>query len=168
LPVAAELLTTSVGRSSTSWPPLGDRGVGAASVAGGVTTAARCVTVIEEPAIVSVLVRSAPVLTATVNAAVPLPVPLPVVNVMNDALLVAVQLQLLPAVTVIGAEPVPPSGPNVVVGCTTLNAHDGVVVGDSFLLHADANNDAAIAMTDNRKKCRSHTMPTPPVTMEDT
>ena len=50
-------------------------------VAGGVTTAARCVMVIEDPATVSVLVRSAPVLTATVNVAVPLPVPLPVAKV---------------------------------------------------------------------------------------
>ena len=85
-------------------------------MAGGVTTAARCVMVTDVPAIVSVLVRSAPVLTATVNAAVPLPVPLPVVNVMNAALLVAVHVQPVPAVTVMEAEPVPPSGPNVVVG----------------------------------------------------
>jgi hypothetical protein len=86
-------------------------------------------------------------LTATVKAAVPLPVPLPVVNVMNDALLVAVQLQLVPALTVIGAEPVPPSGPNVVVGCTTLNEHVGavVVVVESFFEHAAANSEATSA-----------------------
>jgi hypothetical protein len=107
-------------------------------------------------------------LAATVNAAVPLPVPLPVVNVMNDALLVAVQLQLVPALTVIGAEPVPPSGPNVVVGCTTLNEHVGVGVGDSFLLHADASNDAATAKVHSRDKRRSNTMRDPPPTMEDT
>jgi hypothetical protein len=95
------------------------------------------------PAIVSVLVRSAPVLTATVNAAVPLPVTLaPEVNVTNAALLVAVHVQPVPAVTVTAADPVPPSGPNVAVGCTTLNEHDGDVVEpdvESFLLHEAAN-----------------------------
>src|SRR5213594_2574136 len=144
LPVAAALLTTRVGRSSTSCPPLGDLGVGAASVAGGVTTAARCVMVKDAPAIVRVLARSAPVLTATVKAAVPLPVPLPVVKVMKEALLVAVQVQPLPAVTAIVAEPVPPSGPNVVVGWTTVNEHDGAVMAaESFLLH-DAANSATV------------------------
>src|SRR5262245_27506699 len=118
--------------------------------------------VIEELAIVSVLVRSAPVLTATVNAAVPLPVPLPVVNVTNVALLVAVQLHPVPAVTVMGAEPVPPSGPNVVVGWTTLNEHEGVVVvAASFLLQADAISEAATARPDARKKHRSRNMHAP-------
>src|SRR5580765_3173961 len=124
--------------------------------------------VIEDPAIVSVLVRSAPVLTATVNAAVPLPVPLPVVNVMNDALLVAVQLQLVPAVTVIGAEPVPPSGPKLVVGCTTLNEQVGaVVVAVSFLLHADAISEMARVRTSGSEKRRSKSMRAPPI-VEDT
>jgi hypothetical protein len=123
--------------------------------------------VIEEPAIVSVLVRSAPVLTATVNTAVPLPVPLPIVKVMNDALLVAVQLQLVPALKVIGAEPVPPSGPNVVVGCITLNEHEGVVVvAVSFLLHADAISEAVRVRTSGREKRRSKSMPAPPTIVD--
>jgi hypothetical protein len=106
-----------VGRSSTSWPRLGDTGVGADSVGGGAATAARCVIVTVLPAIVSVLVRSAPVLVATVKLAVPLPVlDAPDVKVMKLALLVAVQAQFDPAVTVTAAEPVPPSGPNNVVG----------------------------------------------------
>src|SRR5436189_4288166 len=125
--------------------------------------------VIEEPAIVSVLVRSAPVLTATVNAAVPLPVPLPVVKATNAALLVAVQLQPVPAVTVMGAEPVPPSGPKMVVGCTTLNEHEGaVVVVLSFLLQADANSETPSVRTSGREKRRSKTMAAPPSTVEDT
>jgi hypothetical protein len=99
--------------------------------------------VIEDPATVSVLVRSAPVLTATVNVAVPLPVPLPVAKVTNAALLAAVHVQAVPAVTVMGTDPVPPSGPKVVVGCTTLNAQEGAVVtAASFLLQA-AENSAA-------------------------
>src|SRR5262245_10061686 len=122
--------------------------------------------VIDVPATVSVLVRSAPVLTATVNAAVPLPVPLPVVNVTNAALLVAVQLHLLPAVTVMGAEPVPPSGPKAVVGCTTLNAHEGAVVAVSFLLHADAISEALTARPSAREKHRI--MRAPPSTVERT
>src|SRR5262245_45161720 len=125
--------------------------------------------VIEEPAIVSVLVRSAPVLTATVNAAVPLPVPLPVVNVTNAALLLAVQLHPVPAVTVMGAEPVPPSGPNVVVGCTTLNEHEGVVVvAVSFVLQADAISEAATVRPSAREKHRSRKMHAPPSVVERT
>src|SRR5215470_5508495 len=115
---------------------------------------------IEDPATVSVAVRSAPVLTATVNAAVPLPVPLPVVNVTKAALLVAVQLQLVPAVTVTGAVPVPPSGPNVVVGCTTLNEHEGAVAV-SFLVHADATSVAATTRRSAREEHRSRIMQLP-------
>src|SRR5258705_13285592 len=101
LPVETALFTTSVGRSSTSWPRLGDTGVGAASVGAGVAAAARWVIVTEVPAIVSVLVRSAPVLAAPVKLAVPLPLPVaPDVNVMNAALVVAVHVQPVPAVTV--------------------------------------------------------------------
>jgi hypothetical protein len=44
-----------------------------------------------------------------------------------------------------GTDPVPPSGPKVVVGWTTLNAHVGPVVTAvvSFLLH-DAANSATV------------------------
>ena len=114
--------------------------------------AARCVTVTDEPAIVSVLVRSAPVLIATVNAAVPLPVPLPVVKVTNAALLVAVQVHAVPAVTVMGTDPVPPSGPKVVVGWTTLKAHvDPVVTAAvSFLLHDVANSATVMPRATSR------------------
>src|SRR5262245_54349826 len=114
----------------------------------------------EEPAIVSVVLRSAPVLMATVNAAVPLPVLLPVVSVTNVALLVAVQLHPVPAVTVMEAEPVPPSGPNVVVGCTTLNEHEGVVAV-SFLVHADATSVAATTRRSAREEHRSRIMQLP-------
>src|SRR6266852_177585 len=68
LPVLAALDTTSVGLDDVIvCPPDGDCAVGAASVAGGVTTA-RCVTVMVAPATVIVPVRSAVVaFAATVN-----------------------------------------------------------------------------------------------------
>ena len=98
----------------------------------------------------------------------PLPVA-PALTVIQVALLVAVHAQPVPALTVIAEEPEPPSGPKVVVGCTTLNAHEGPVVGAvSFLLHAAAKNDAAIAMIHSRDKRRSNTMRDPPPTVEDT
>src|SRR5262245_19473431 len=100
---------------------------------------------------VSVLIRSPPVLTATVNAAVPLPVPLPVVKVMNAALLVAVHVQPVPELTVMEDEPVPPSGPKLVVGWTTLNEHDGAVVTVvSFLLHDAAHSARVIPRVTRR------------------
>jgi hypothetical protein len=81
-----------------------------------------------------------------VKLAVPLPVPVPPdVKVMKAALLVAVHAQFVPAVTVIVAEPVPPSGPNVVVGWTTLKAHVGAVVVVLFLLQPAATSAKASA-----------------------
>src|SRR6266581_3794738 len=110
-PLARALSTTSVGRRTvTSVPPIGDRGTGAPRVTGATAGAARCVSVTAVPATASAPVRSAPVFAATENCTEPFADPLdPWLIVMNAALLVAVQEQPLPAVTVI--VPVPPSGP---------------------------------------------------------
>ena len=67
-------------------------------------------TVNECPAIVSVPVRAAPVLAATLYATVPLPVPAaPLVTVIQLSFAVAVHEQVLPAVT--ATLPVPPAAP---------------------------------------------------------
>lgn len=68
----------------------------------GVVLAAGCVTVNVRPAIVAVPERWAlPVLAATVMLTLPLPAPLePALTVSHEALLVAVQVQELAAVTV--------------------------------------------------------------------
>jgi hypothetical protein len=60
---------------------------------------AACVTLTVWPAMVSVPVRDPPVLAATLNAAVPLPVPPPVVTVIQLVLVVAVQEQPAAVVT---------------------------------------------------------------------
>ena len=87
----------------------GDGGVGDGGV-GGLLLAA-CVTVNGRPAIVSVPVRAAPVLEATLNATEPLPVPVaPDVTVIHEALLLAVHWQVLAAETVTGV-PAPPAVP---------------------------------------------------------
>jgi hypothetical protein len=96
-------------------------------------------------------------------------VPLPVAKVTKAALLAAVHVQPVPAVTVIGTDPVPPSGPKVVVGCTTLNAHEGAVVAvASFLLHDAANSDAARVSTSGREERRSKIMRAPSKAVENT
>jgi hypothetical protein len=90
------------------------------------------------PAIVSVAVRAAPVLVATVKVTVPLP-DAPADTVTNVALLVADQVQPLPAV--IGTDPVPPAAPNVdALIAPTVTVHDGVVgvVGVLLFEHPDA------------------------------
>ena len=70
------------------------------------------------PPMVSVALRPAPVLAATENATVPLPVPLaPDVIVIHGALLVAVHAHPLVAVTV--TEPVPPP--------TAMSADEGAI-----------------------------------------
>ena len=62
---------------------------------------AACVTVTVWPATVTVPVREAPLLSATLNPAVPLPVTLlPDVSVIQLALLAAVHAHVLPVVTV--------------------------------------------------------------------
>ena len=67
-----------------------------------------CVTVNARPAIVRLVVRTAPVLALTVNATEPFPVPLdPAVTVTHDALLTAVQGQ--PCSVETATEPVPPA-----------------------------------------------------------
>jgi hypothetical protein len=61
---------------------------------------ARCVTVKVRVAIVAVPVRSAPVFAARVRRTCPFPVPVaPEATVIHDALLVAVQVQPAPAIT---------------------------------------------------------------------
>jgi len=89
------------------------------------------------PATVSVAVRAAPVLAATVKLTVPLPLPdEPAEKVTNVALLVAVQVQPLPAV--IGIDPVPPAAPNVeLVIAPAVTVQVGVVGGvvESLLEH---------------------------------
>ena len=75
---------------------------------GGGAAAAACVTVNVWPAIVRVPERASPGLTATLNATGPSPLPLePEVMVTHDALLPAVQAQLVPAETT--TVPVPPA-----------------------------------------------------------
>src|SRR3954468_21190573 len=116
LPLATALLTTSDGRPGViNAPPIGDCSVGAARVAPGVgALMPRCVIAIAVPATVRVAVRSAPVLAATVNWTVPLPLPVaPAVMLRNAALLVAVHAQPDPPVT--ATDPVPPSAANAVV-----------------------------------------------------
>ena len=90
------------------------------------------------PAMVSVAGRSAPVLTATLNATVPLPVPVaPDVKVTNAALLVAVQVHVV-ADAVTAAVPVPPSGGNVdKLGAPTVNVQVVLGVVGVVLLQAD-------------------------------
>jgi len=69
-----------------------------------------CDTVTVCPATVSVPIRDPPVLAAHVNATVPGPEPLPPeVTVIQDALLVAVQLQAAAVVTVAESLPPPPA-----------------------------------------------------------
>jgi hypothetical protein len=102
------------------------------------------------PAMVSVAVRAAPVLAATVKLAVPPPLPdAPADIVTNVALLVAVHAQPLPAV--IGTDPVPPAAPNVdalIAPAVTVHAVVGAV-GVSSLEHADA---ARSRSTDERSQ----------------
>jgi hypothetical protein len=143
-PVEVALFTTSVGRpGSTVCPPIGDFALGALSV-GAAAAAAVWEIVMDVPAIVSVAVRAAPVLAATVNCAVPLPLPLaPCVIVTNAALLVLVHAQPEAAVTV--AVPVPPSAPKLVAGCATLYEQvvpDGAVVVELLLPQAAAKTAA--------------------------
>ena len=75
-----------------------------------------CVTVKICPAMVTVPVRAVPELAAMLSVTVPLPVPLlPLVMVIHGALLVAVQPQAAPVVTLTLAGP-PPAGALKLVG----------------------------------------------------
>jgi hypothetical protein len=79
----------------------------------------------------------------------------PVAKVTKAALLAAVHVQPVPAVTVIGTDPVPPSGPKVVVGLYDAERARGAVVAvASFLLHDAANSDAARVSTSGREERR--------------
>ena len=85
--------------------------------------------VIAVPVIVSVAVRAAPVLAATVNWTTPLPTPdAPEVMVRNVALLTAVHAQVLFAVTAIDADP--PAAVNVVVVTPVMTSHPPGDVGE--------------------------------------
>jgi hypothetical protein len=76
--------------------------VGAIDNVHGDATAAACVTVNVCPATLRVPVRCAPLLAAMLYPTAPFPLPsAPDVTVIHDALLVAVQAQPAPAVTVI-------------------------------------------------------------------
>ena len=82
------------------------------------TTAAACVTVNVWPATAMVPVRGPPVFAATVNATDPLPLPLaPDVTVIQPALLLAVQAQLVPADTAVLPDP-PAAAIEALVGLT--------------------------------------------------
>ena len=87
------------------------------------------------PAIVSVAVRAAPVLAATVNVTVPAPLPdAPAEIVTNVALLVAVH-EHAGRRAVTGTEPVPPAAANDdVVMAPAVTVHDGVVGGVGVVL----------------------------------
>ena len=105
------------------------------------------------PAIVSVAVRAAPLLDATVKLAVPLPLPdAPPEIVTNVALLVAVHAHPVPAVT--GTDPVPPAAPNVeALIAPAVTVHDGVVgvVGVSFFEHPNAAMRSITAVNRRRE-----------------
>ena len=78
---------------------------------GGGGGASSCVTVNVFPPAAIVALRTLPVLTATVNATVPLPVPdCPAVTVIQGALVVAVHAHVF-ADEVIAIEPTPPTAP---------------------------------------------------------
>jgi hypothetical protein len=92
---------------------------------------AACDTVNVVPAIVSVPLRAAPVFCATLKLTVPLPLPLaPLVTLIHVALDAAVQVQLVPAVTV--TESLPPAAAAAVVVFDSEKLHDGVPV-ESFI-----------------------------------
>jgi hypothetical protein len=145
------LFTTSVGLATvTVAPPTGELALGADNVTlvGGDEVAARCVTETDDPAIVIVPVRSAvPVLAATVNCTVPLPVPLaPCEIVTNVDPLAAVHEQVDAAVTV--TLPVPPSGGKAAtLGCPTENVQlvEGFVGVDLSLQAPTINAVARLA-----------------------
>jgi hypothetical protein len=130
VPVAVAFATVSGGRAIvTDAPPIGDTATGADRLPGVDATGALWEIVNAVPAIVSVAVRAAPVLAATENVAVPLPVPVaPAVMVTKLALLVDVQEQVLPAVTV--TEPVPPAAVNVEALIAPVDNVQLVPVGD--------------------------------------
>jgi len=115
LPVAVALFIVNMGRpASIVSPPTGALALGAdrAGPTVGAGAAARWVIEMAVPAMVSVAMRSAPELTATLNWTVPLPVPLaPWEMVTKRPLLVAVHAP--PAAAVTATVPVPPSGPYV-------------------------------------------------------
>ena len=138
MPAGVALVTTSGGRATvTSWPPTGALAVGAESVPGVPAAAALWEMVNVVPAIDSVALRAAPLLAATVAVTVPEPLPVaPAVMVTKVALLVAVHVQPVPAVT--GTVAVPPAAPNVdALIEPAVIVHDGVV-GVSSFEHADA------------------------------
>jgi len=106
-----------------------------------------------------------------VKVAVPLPVPVaPAVKVTKVALLVAVHVHPVPAVTVMVAEPVPPSGPYVVVGWTTLKAQVGpvLVVELELFLHAVADVATIRPRITARENWRSTIMRSPSSAVENT
>jgi len=126
-------LTTSVGRATvTPTPPTGELAVGAARLPE--KDAAVCVIVKLVPATVSVAVRAAPVFVATEKVTVPFPLPDdPVEIVTNVALLAAVHVQPVPAVT--ATDPVPPAAPNAEAEIPpTVTVQDGVLGGVVLLL----------------------------------
>ena len=102
--------------------------------AGGLLLAA-CVTVNARPAIVSVPVRAAPVLAATLNVTVPLPVPVePDATVIHSTAVVAVHWHVAPAETVTGV-PAPPA------------AAMFWLVGEIAVLHAGGGEGGAGTLT---------------------
>ena len=148
------MLTTSGGRVVvTGCPPTGEFAVGADSVPGVETAAALWAIVKVVPAMVSVAVRAAPVLAATVMVAVPLPLPDPPAEIVtNVALLVAVHVHPVPAVTATDA--VPPAAPNVdALIAPAVIVHDGVVgvAGVSSFEHAEAATRNITAVSRRRE-----------------
>jgi hypothetical protein len=146
------LLTTKAGRVTVMvWPPTGELAVGAESTPGGGAAAALCVMVNVVPAIVNVALRAAPVFAATANVAVPLPVPeAPAEIVRKAALLVAVHVHPVPAVT--GTEPDPPAGPNDdVVMAPVVTVHDGAVVAGLLFSFEQATATSKSAVAANKR-----------------
>jgi hypothetical protein len=88
------------------------------------------VTVTVWPATVSVPVRAGPLLAAIETVTLPFPVPLlPAVMVMNDALLVAVHVDVQLVVTLI--TPVPPLASTLALVGETVNEHADCVMGNA-------------------------------------
>ena len=145
-------MTTKAGRVTVMvCPPTGELAVGVESTPGGGKAAALCVMVNAVPAIVSVAVRPPPVFVATANVTVPFPVAeAPAEIVTKVALLVAVHVHPLPAVT--GTEPDPPAGPNDdVVMAPAVTVHDGEVVVALLFAFEQATDASKSAVAANER-----------------
>ena len=137
-------------------PLIGEIGVGAESVPGGVGGGAALWVIVKVvPVIVSVALRAAPVFGATVNATVPLPLPdAPDEIATKVALLAAVHVHPVAAVT--GTDPVPPAAPNAeAVMAPAETVQDGAVVFVVLLLLFEHATPSRRTIAVNRRRSES-------------